>query len=115
MVSSQFVMVGAGETPLGLTEATNLEGQASFDEDGNAQTTIRFWTGGGYDYYDWSGDLTGENPDFAEELADELEVDASTLNNHWLNGDYEVADDAIALGTSFWIYAKNAGTITFLK
>ena len=93
----------------------SVTGQPSFNESGDAQTTLRVWTGGGYTYYAWAGDLTGENPDMAEEIADELGVDPATLNNHWLNGDYEIADDEIEIGTSFWIYAKNSGTITFSK
>ena len=68
----------------------------------------------GYRYYSWSGNLTTENPDMAEELEDELGVDASTLNNKWLDGDYEDSGTA-AIGTSFWIYAKNPGTVTFTK
>ena len=115
MLSSQFVQVGAGENSLTLLDAVKLTGQPSFDEDFEAQTTIRFWTGRGYDEYSWSGNLTGENPDMAEALEDELGVEAATLNNHWLNGDYEIVNEEIGIGKSFWVYAKTAGTITFSK
>ena len=112
MLSSQFVVVGSEKTPLDLTDATNLTGQPSFNESGDAQTTLRFWTGGGYTYYGWAGNLTGENPDMAEEIADELGVDPATLDNHWLDGDYAVVDDPMESGEGFWLYAKNGGTLT---
>ena len=110
MLSSQFFTVGANGATLDLTDATNMTGQPSFDENGDAQTTIRFWTGGGYHSLSWAGNLTGENPDMAEEIEEELEVDPATLNNHWLDSSYEVADDELSKGEGFWIYAKNAGS-----
>ena len=113
LVGSQFVQVGEGDVPFELSELTNMKDQPSFDESLNAQTTIRFFTGVGYDYYGWSGNLTVENPDMAEELADELELDdPSVLNNHWLNSSYEISDEEALTGQGFWIYAANAGTIT---
>ena len=112
MLSSQFVVVGTDSTALDLTDATSVTGQPSFDENGHAQTTIRFWTGRGYDYYNWAGNLTGENPDMAEEIAEELEIDPATLNNKWLDSEYEVADEPLSSGDGFWLYAKNEGTIT---
>ena len=112
MLSSQFVVVGSDNIPLDLTDATNLTGQPSFNDSGDAQTTLRFWTGGGYTYYGWAGNLTGENPDMAEEIADELGVDPATLNNHWLDGDYAVVDDPMENGEGFWLYAKTGGTLT---
>ena len=112
MLSSQFVVVGTDSDALALTDVTDMTGQPSFDENGHAQTTIRFWTGRGYDYYNWAGDLTGENPDMAEEIAEELEVDPETLNNQWLDSDYQVAEEPLDNGSGFWFYAKNAGTVT---
>ena len=112
MLSAQFVEVGSGNVDLALPDATNMSGQPSYDENGDAQTTLRLFTGTGYRYYSWSGNLTTENPDMAEELEDELGVDASTLNNQWLDGDYEISQAPLSVADGFWLYAKNAGTIT---
>lgn len=111
LLSAQFVPVGA-DGSLSLEDITSLTGEASFDEDFAAQTTLRFFTGSGYEYYGWSGNLTTENPDLAEALADEQELDdASVLNNKWLDSSYEIASDPVDIGSGFWLYAKTASGV----
>ena len=113
LLSAQFVNVGDA-TALSLGTLNQLSGQPSYDEEFNPQTTIRVFTGDGYDYYGWTGNLTTENPDMAEALAEELELpDPTQLNNKWLDSSNAIADEPLAIGEGFWLYAKNAnGTLT---
>ena len=89
-----------------------VTGQKGYDNDSyNPTTEIRVWAGNGYDTYGWTGSLLTDSPD----LASEMGVTDDSLDNKWLNMDYEVPDEPINLGTGFWIKAQNAGTVTFSK
>jgi hypothetical protein len=89
-----------------------VSGQTGYDDDSYDPTTeLRVWTGSGYAQYGWSGNLLEESPS----LADEMGVTDHSLDNKWLNGDYEVESKTIDYGKGFWIKAPNSGSVTFSK
>ena len=115
LVGIQFVDVGAQNAA--VTSIAKLVGQATYDEDMNAQTELRTWTGAGYDSYEWTGSLSTDNPDMAAGLEDEMGlVDATkgAFDNTWLYG-YEPTDVTLTPGTGAWIKASDTvqNAITF--
>ncbi len=75
---------------------------AGFDEDGIYATQMMVWKDGNYlPTFGWSGT---SGTDY---------LDDSSLDNKWLNLDYEETDDTVDFGHGVWIKAGSAGTITF--
>ncbi len=78
---------------------------SGFDEEGYYTVTLKTWDTArqSYNTYGW----TGTSPeDFGV-------VEDDSLNNLWLNGDYEDDGKSVDTGRAVWIYADKAGTITF--
>ena len=100
MIGVQFVKVGTGEAKA-LPDAMTLDaGMSGFDEDGNYATVLKVWDGSNYTTYGWSGTSAGEY------------MDDPTLNNKWLDGDYqEVPEASLAAEDAIWIKAEKAGTV----
>ena len=100
MIGVQFTQIGGDALALpevGILDST----MAGFDEDGVYDTEMRVWNGVGYDYYGWSGTSAGEY------------MDDESLNNKWLNLDFEEEVDAARnAGSGFWIKAGSSGNIT---
>ena len=74
---------------------------AGFDEDGNYATELKVWKNGNYTTYGWSGTSGTEY------------LEDPSLDNKWLNLDYEETDDTVDFGHGVWIKAASAGSITF--
>ena len=112
LLGAQFVPVGQQNKTLVLSDLTNMTDQPSYER-GKSQTQLRFWNGGGYDTYGWSGAFSVENEDDAQEMVDDGDLENITdLDYKWLSG-FDIADDIPAATTEgFWLYAKEAGTIT---
>ncbi len=83
------------------TFGTLSAGMPGFDEDGNYDTLLMVWKDGDYTTYGWSGTSGTEY------------LEDSSLDNKWLNRDYEETDDTIDWGHGVWIKAGTAGSITF--
>ena len=102
LIGSQFLEVGA------TTKDVNdfiFDGSAllGLDDEWAYQTTMRVWTGNGYDIYGW---LDGDDGT-ANEMPE--------WNNTWLLEDFsDVAAEDMDLGKGVWIVTKKAGTITVL-
>ena len=62
----------------------------------NAQLLI--WNGSGYSFYGWSGEIGDES-----------------LDNKWLDDQYEEADANLEIGKGCWIQTSTAGSVTFTK
>ncbi len=108
LVGVQFVNVGAQDAA--VSSVANLTGQATYDEDMNAQTELRTWTGNGYATYEWTGALSTDNPDMAAGLEDDMGLTDATkgaYDNQWFFG-YEPTDVALTPGTGVWIKASDA-------
>ena len=100
MVGIQFVDVGT-RAAKDLSSATQLDSSMSgFDEDGNYASKIQIWNGTKYSTFGWSGT---SGTDYLED---------SSLDNKWLNADYEETDDVMDKGSAAWIIAEKAGTMT---
>ena len=74
---------------------------AGFDEDGNFANSLKVYADGKYTTFGWSG---SSGTEFLED---------PTLDNKWLNSDYEETDDTVDFGHGVWIIAEKAGKITF--
>ena len=115
LVGVQFVNVGAQDAA--VSSVATLAGQATYDEDMNAQTELRTWTGNGYATYEWTGALSTENADFAAIMEDDGGLTGATTgayDNKWFFG-YEPTDYAVPAGVGFWIKASGSGKITFTR
>ena len=100
MVGVQFVNVGT-KSAKDLSSATQLDSSMSgFDEDGNYASKIKVWDGENYATFGWSGSSGTEY------------LEDATLDNKWLNADYEETDDTMDKGAAAWIIAEKAGTMT---
>ena len=101
MIGIQFVQVGGDAKDLS-TVAELDDTMAGFDEDGIYATQMMVWRNGNYlPTFGWSG---SSGSDY---------LDDSSLDNKWLNLDYEETDDTVDFGHGVWIKAGSAGTITF--
>ena len=75
---------------------------AGFDEDGEYKNYLKVYVGGGnYKTFGWSGT---SGTDYLED---------PTLDNKWLNSDYEKTDDTVDFGHGVWLITEKSGTITF--
>ena len=74
---------------------------AGFDEDGNYATKMMIWKDGNYTTLGWSGTSGTEY------------LEDSSLDNKWLNLDYEETEDTVDYGHGVWIKAGSSGSITF--
>ena len=90
-----------------------LTGQATYNEDGDPQTELRVWNGAGYAKYEWTGDLSKDNPDVAAAFAEDLPgADTGAYDNVFFY-ENEPTDTSIPIGTGFWIWASGSGSIVF--
>ena len=92
-----------------LNALASLQGQASYDDDYDPQAELRVWTGSGYYTYEWSGALSTEQPDLAEELGG----DDGSLDNQWLDA-YDTTDETLGVGVGFWVKASGTGSVTLV-
>ncbi len=74
---------------------------AGFAEDGNYATKMMIWKDGNYTTLGWSGTSGTEY------------LEDSSLDNKWLNLDYEETEDTVDYGHGVWIKAGSSGSITF--
>ena len=106
MLGSSFVQVGSGEA-LDINEAIQNNGLPGLNADfSDFDTSIRLWTGTGYDTY---GYVTAEQADDENWLWPESA-------NMWILEDMsDIADVTIPAGAGFWIRTTATGTVTFTK
>ena len=104
LLGSSFVQVGSGEA-LDINEAIKNNGLPGLTEDMSYfNTTVRLWTGNGYDTY---GFITEE-----EAVANEWPEAA----DKWLLEDFSaIANVTIPAGAGFWIKTTGTGSVTFTK
>ena len=113
LLGAQFVPVGQQNKTLVLSDLTNMTDQPSYER-GKSQTQLRFWNGGGYDTYGWSGAFSVENEDDAQEMVDDGDLENITdLDYKWLSGFEDASDEEVPLVQGFWIYAKEEGSVIF--
>ncbi len=109
LIGAQFQTTTSADQSIG--DLVTVSGQGSYDEDDNPTTEIRTWVGNGYVTYGWTGSFLESCPD----LAAALDVDDHSYDNTWLDEDFGIASDTIAVGEGFWIKAGAAGTVVFSK
>ncbi len=117
LVGIQFVDVGQSDAA--VTSVAKLTGQATYNEDMDAQTLLKKWNGSGYDSYEWTGALSQDNPDFAAGMEEEGGLTGATTgayDNKWFYAYEPTSDtDTIPAGVGFWIKASDSGKITFTR
>lgn len=103
LLGSSFVQVGSGEA-LDINEAIKNNGLPGLTEDMSYfNTTVRLWTGNGYDTY---GFITEE-----EAVANEW----PEASNKWLLEDFSaIAAVSVPAGDGFWVKTTGTGTITLI-
>ena len=74
---------------------------AGYDDNYDFTTTMEVWNGSGYSFYGWAG-TSGTDVD-----------DDDSLDYTWTDLVAEPVDGSIPAGSSVWIKAAHAGTITF--
>ena len=103
LLGSSFVQVGSGEA-LDINEAIKNNGLPGLNEDmDDFSTTVRLWTGTGYDTY---GFVTEEEAILNEwpEAADK-----------WILEDFtDIAAVQVPAGNGFWVKTTGTGTITLV-
>lgn len=103
MLGSSFVQVGTGEA-LDINDAIKNNGLPGLTEDmSEFATTVRLWTGSGYDTY---GFLTEE-----EAVANEW----PEASNKWLLSNFsDIAAVQVPAGEGFWVKTTGTGSITLV-
>ena len=105
MLASSFVQVGSGEA-LDINDAIKNNGLPGLNADfSDFDTSIRLWTGTGYDTY---GFVT------AEQANDENWLWPESANM-WILGDMsDIAVVQVPAGDGFWVQTTQTGTITLI-
>ena len=106
MLGSSFVQVGSGEA-LDINDAIKNNGLPGLTEDFSYfDTTIRLWTGNGYDTY---GFVT------EEQANDEENWGWPESANKWILEDMsDIAAVQVPAGDGFWVQTTQTGTITLI-
>ena len=100
LIGSQFLNVGATVKDVNdfIVDGSNLLG---LDAEGAFQTTMRVWTGNGYDTYGWL------------DLDDGTANDMPEWNNSWVLYDgSDLAKEAMDIAKGVWLVTSAAGEIT---